>query len=208
MMQFAGRYANAISKNPVASAVAGGLGAAGLATLGNIVSGQAAEEGPGRVGIEALGAGALGATLGSQIPGLRGKATKAMRDLGTTFSNNPGSAAHRAKMSENDIRTAEFVRDLMRDAYEKGADPEQMRQQFKNSLRVSQGLINTAGIPLGLTAAGGLGGLVGGGVANAAGMVGIPGMQSNYVDPEGYGSSNSQMSRPMYKQTTASAPTR
>jgi hypothetical protein len=208
MMQFAGRYANAISKNPVVSAVAGGLGAAGLATLGNIVSGQATEEGPGRLGIEALGAGALGATLGSQIPGLRGKATRAMRDLGAVVLDTPGSAAHRAKMSENDIRTAELARDLMRKSVQEGADPKQTRQLFKDSLRVSQGLINTAGIPLGLTAAGGLGGLVGGGVANAAGMVGIPGMQSNYVDPEGYGSSNSQMSLPRNKQTTAAAPTR
>lgn len=209
MIKLAGKYANAISRNPVASAVAGGLGAAGLATLGNVVSGEAQEEGPGRLALEALGAGGLGAVMGSKIPGLRGKAIKAMRDLGATVMNNPGSVAHRATMSPQDIAVAENVRDFMRQAVREGADPEQMRQQFKTSLRNTQGLINAAGIPLGLTAAGAAGGMIGGGVASLGQLVGIPGLNQDEamqmvaqqgVDPESYGSSNSPGAR--YKAPT------
>jgi hypothetical protein len=47
-----------------------GVGAltAGASTLGNIVTGQAKDKGPGRVALEALGAGALGGALGRRIP--------------------------------------------------------------------------------------------------------------------------------------------
>ena len=47
-----------------------GVGAltAGASTLGNIVTGQAQEKGPGRVALEALGAGALGGALGRRLP--------------------------------------------------------------------------------------------------------------------------------------------
>lgn len=209
MFQLAGKYANQISRNPAASAVAGGLGAAGLATLGNVVSGEAAEEGPGRLGLEALGAGALGATFGSQIPGYRGKAIKAMRDLGTTVMSNKGTAAHRATMSKADVAAAEGARDYMRAAVQGGADPEETRQMFKNRLRTTQGLINTAGIPLGLTAAGAAGGMLGGGVASLGQLVGIPGLTQDQamqlaaqqaLDPESYGSSNSPGAR--YKAPT------
>ena len=196
MLKLAGKYANTISRNPAASAVAGGLGAAGLATLGNIVSGEAAEEDPGRLGIEALGAGALGAVLGTQIPGLRKTAANVMRNVGSTIMGNAGALAHRSRMSPSEMRSAEFAGAILGSAAQAGADP-------KTSLRRGQALINTAGIPLGLTAAGGLGGMVGGGIANAAGMVGVPGMQSNYIDPESYGSSNSPGAR--YKQTTGTA---
>jgi hypothetical protein len=60
-----------------------------------------------------------------------------------------------------------------------------------------------ASAPISSVVYGGLGGLIGGGIANAAGMVGVPGMQSNYIDPESYGSSNSPGAR--YKQTTGTA---
>ena len=198
MLNLAGKYANSLFKNPAASAVAGGLGAAGLATIGNVVGGEASQEGPGRLGLEALGAGALGAVMGSQIPGLRGMATTGLRNLGNVGLKGPGAAARKAKMSEGDIRNAEFVRDMLREANRQGTDPEQLRQQLKGSLRVGQALINTAGIPLGLTAAGALGGMVGGGIANAGGMVGIPGLQQNVaMDPEKPGSSNTMGARNM-----------
>jgi len=142
-----------------------GVGAltAGASTLGNVVTGQAQDKGPGRVALEALGAGVLGGAVGRRIP-----------------------------------KVSQFIAD----------------ETAKPYLRLDPGAANAVrrGAELGIGAmtlgAGGLGGLVGGGVANAAGMVGIPGMQSNYVDPEGYGSSNSQMSLPRNKQTTAAAPTR
>lgn len=197
MINLAGKYANSLFKNPAASAVAGGLGAAGLATLGNITSGEANQEASGRMGLEALGAGALGAVVGSQIPGLRGMATTGLRNLGNVVLKGPGAAARKARMSEGDIRNAEFARDMLREAYGQGADPEQLRQQLKSSLRGSQALINTAGIPLGLTAAGALGGMVGGGIANAGGMVGIPGLQQVAMNPEEPGSSNTTGARNM-----------
>ena len=47
-----------------------GVGAltAGASTLGNIATGQAQEKGPGRVALEALGAGALGGAMGRRLP--------------------------------------------------------------------------------------------------------------------------------------------
>jgi hypothetical protein len=142
-----------------------GVGAltAGASTLGNVFTGQAQDKGPGRVALEALGAGVLGGAVGRRIP-----------------------------------KVAQFIAD----------------ETAKPYLRRDPGAANAVarGAELGIGAmalgAGGLGGLVGGGVANAADLVGIPGMQSNYVDPEGYGSSNSRMSLPRNKQTTAAAPTR
>jgi hypothetical protein len=199
MIKLAGKYANTISRNPIASAVAGGLGAAGLATLGNLVSGEAQDEGAGRLGLEALGAGGAGALLGAQIPGLRGRAVKAMSDLGAVVMNNPGAAARKARMSASEIENAEYVRDMLRQLNAQGGDPDQIRDQFKTGLRRSQALINTAGIPIGLTAAGGFGGMIGGGLANAGQLVGIPGMNQDAamqmaaqqaIDPESYGSSN------------------
>lgn len=199
MIKLAGKYANAISRNPVASAVAGGLGAAGLATLGNVVSGEAQEEGPGRLALEALGAGGLGAVMGSKIPGMRGMAAKQLRDLRGVIGKSPAAVSHRAKMSESDVASAEGIRNLMREAYNQGADPDQLISQLKGGLRVGQSLINTAGIPLGLTAAGAAGGMIGGGVASLGQLVGIPGLNQDEamqmvaqqgMDPEGYGSGN------------------
>ena len=196
MIKLAGKYANAISRNPVASAVAGGLGAAGLATLGNVVSGEAQEEGAGRLGLEALGAGAAGALMGSKIPEMRGMYGKRLRDLRSVVRETPAAVSHRAKMSERDVASAEAIRDFMRDAYRQGADPDELISQLRGGLRAGQSLINTAGIPLGLTAAGAAGGMLGGGVSNVGNAVGIPGLQQQMaVDPESYGSSNTMLAR-------------
>lgn len=196
MLKLAGKYANVISRNPVASAVAGGLGAAGLATLGNIVSGEAAEEGPARVGLEALGAGALGAALGTQIPGLRGKAAKAMRGIGAVSLENQGAVARRAGMSATEVQQAELARDLLNAAVREGANPADLRRDLKTSARRGQAVINTAGIPIALAAAGGLGGMIGGGAANVGQFVGVPGLQQNTIpDPELAASSNTPMAR-------------
>jgi hypothetical protein len=200
-MKLAGKYAKVVSRNPVASAVAGGLGAAGLASLGNVVSGEAVEEGPARLGMEALGAGALGAALGTQIPGLRGRAATMMRNIGAVSLDNPGAVARRAQMSPSQIQSSEFTRDLLNNAVRMGEDPAKLRSDLKTSARRVQTGINTAGIPLALTAAGGLGGMLGGGVGNVGQLVGIPGLQQGMpVDPESYGSSNSPGAR--YKAPT------
>ena len=201
MLNLAGKYANVISRNPAASAVAGGLGAAGLATLGNITSGEAEREGAGRLGLEAIGAGALGAALGTQIPGLRGRAITALKNIDAVSFQNPGATARRAKMSPEEVKRAEFARDVLGGAVRSGADPTKLRADLKNSLRAAQATQNAVGIPLALTAAGGLGGMVGGGAANLGSALGVPGLQAQMpLDPESYGSSNSPGAR--YKAST------
>jgi len=209
MIKLAGKYANAISRNPVASAVAGGLGAAGLATLGNVVSGEAQEEGAGRLGLEALGAGAAGALMGSKIPAMRGMYGKQLRDLRAVIGESPAAVSHRAKMSERDVAAAEGIRDLMREAHKQGADPDQLISQLKGTLRTGQALVNTAGIPLGLTAAGAAGGMIGGGVASLGQLVGIPGLNQDQAmqavaqqayDPEGYVNQNPRGLGPTTRQ--------
>jgi len=53
--------------DPTLSTLGAGAAAAGLATLGNVVTGQAQEKSPGRLIAEALGAGALGAGVGATL---------------------------------------------------------------------------------------------------------------------------------------------
>jgi hypothetical protein len=75
MRQLAGRFLNAVSSSPLQSAVAGGLATAGLSVGGNLASEEGREKGAARIALEALGAGALGAGVGSQIPTAIKKAT-------------------------------------------------------------------------------------------------------------------------------------
>ena len=146
----AGKYA------PLIGALGGAAIGAGGSVLGNVVTGQADEKGPGRIALEALGAGGLAA-----IPGFAGgriaKQQQELNKAGVTL----GSLENAALMGGRAV------------------------------------------VPISSVAYGGFGGLIGGGIANAAGMVGVPGMQSNYIDPESYGSSNSPGAR--YKQTTGTA---
>jgi hypothetical protein len=147
----AGKYA------PLIGALGGGAIGAGGSVLGNVVTGQADEKGPGRIALEALGAGSLGA-----VPGFfGGRLAKNAQAL----KNNPNATI-------SPMEKAVFM-------------------------------TGQASAPISSVGYGGLGGLIGGGIANAAGMVGVPGMQSNYIDPESYGSSNSPGAR--YKQTTGTA---
>lgn len=135
-----------------------GVGAltAGASTLGNIVTGQAKDKGPGRVALEALGAGALGGAFGRRLP-----ATNA--SVMEMLDQSPMYQDPRARMLGK-----------------RGAE---------------------AAIVAGALGAGGLGGLLGGGVANTGDLVGIPGLQQAApMDPESYGSSNSMGAR--YKQPT------
>ena len=70
MRHLAGRFLNNVSSSPLQSAVAGGLASAGLSVGGNLVSEEGRDKGAARIALEALGAGALGAGVGSQIPEL------------------------------------------------------------------------------------------------------------------------------------------
>ena len=187
MINLAGRYANAISRNPVASAVAGGLGAAGLATLGNVVAGpeQLEEKSPARIGLEALGAGALGAAIGSRIPAVRRSSTDLLRNINAVSTpGHPGAQARVAAMSPTEARTAQFMYDALRNQAAATGNPREAVESLKTGLRRGQALNNTIGIPVALSIAGGLGGAIGGGIANIGNAVGMP------IDPEGYGSSN------------------
>ena len=135
-----------------------GVGAltAGASTLGNIVTGQAKDKGPGRVALEALGAGALGGAFGHRLPA-------------------------------SNVRVMEML------------DQSPMYQDPRARMLGKRGA--EAGIVAGALGAGGLGGLLGGGVANTGDLVGIPGLQQAApMDPESYGSSNSMGAR--YKQPT------
>lgn len=135
-----------------------GVGAltAGASTLGNVVTGQAQDKGPGRVAMEALGAGVLGGALGRRIP----QASQFVKEEIATHPNL------------QDSRAANL--------YKRGAE------------------LGVGAMTLG---AGGLGGLVGGGVSNVGDLAGIPGLQQNMpIDPESYGSSNSPGAR--YKAPT------
>jgi len=196
MFNLAGRYASKIGRDPLASAAAGGLGAAGLATLGNVAAEQTEEKGPGRLGLEAAGAGALGALLGANMPGIRSQASRLYRNIGNVNLENPGAVSRKAKMTPQEIQQAEFVSKFLNGTVRAGVDPSQARKDVKATLGRTQAAINTVGLPTYLLGAGAVGGLAGGGVSNIAGMFGIPGLEQNQqVDPESYGSSNTQMAR-------------
>ena len=174
-MKIAGKYMRGIRNNPVKSAVAGGLGAAGAATLGNLISGEAQEEGPGRTVLEALGAGALGAAAGSYLPAIKKAYTKGA--AGKRMGENIAGMARAGMIDESNIEDIARIGKL----------------GVEMAPRIGQGLSTAA-----LLGAGGLGGLYGGGVANVGNMAGISGLQqaqdmqmlAQSIDPESYGSSN------------------
>lgn len=67
-----------LAMNPTLSTLGAGAAAAGLATLGNVVTGQAGEKSPGRLIAEAIGAGTLGAGVGAALgPGYMSRLVKA-----------------------------------------------------------------------------------------------------------------------------------
>ena len=200
MFNLAGKYASdiaaSIGKRPIPSALAGAALAGGLATAGNVLTGEANKEEQGRLLAEAIGAGALGAAVGSQIPRFRTGATRALRNVFNVGLQNPGAVARRAEMSPQEIKQAEFARDILNSAVREGIDPAKARADVKNTLRKMQTAQNTVGIPSYLLGAGALGGMVGGGVSNIAQMASLPGFNQNVItDPELAGSSNTPGAR-------------
>jgi len=197
-MKIAGRYLSDIASkaamNPYASAAALGGLAAGGATLGNLISGEAAQEGPGRVALEALGAGGLGAAYGATLPG-RLSMIRGLRRAGAENLQRQG-AGRRAGYDSGSGATY----------MAEGANPQakELRDEYmRNSKRIALGTATGTGLVT--LAAGGLGGMLGGGIANAGNLVGIPGLAQNQamqmsIDPESYGSSNSPGAR--YKAPT------
>lgn len=187
-MKIAGRYMGDIARkaamNPYASAAGLGGLAAGAATLGNIVSGEAAEEGPGRLALEALGAGALGAAVGARIPAQLAQ-LRGMRKAGAQGLENQG-AGKRAVYDPATQTASTTV----------GVNPQMndLREAYRaTSKGMNQFALGAGGV--GLLASGGLGGMLGGGAANLGNLVGIQGLEQQAMDPESYGSSNTNLAR-------------
>ena len=183
-MQLAGKYLQKANQklkpllnNPGQAALASGAAAAGLATLGNITSGEASQEGPGRLLLEAAQAGGTGITAGMLIPSMRRLVSK------RTIAQNLRPDAGKVATGAGPELGSKF-------GTKEGAE---MRNQAKRAMAAVP--YAQAAIGAGMVAgAGGLGGLYGGGYSNLAEAVGIPGFESA-IDPEMPGSSNTMNSR-------------
>lgn len=183
MFNLAGKYASdiaaSIGRRPIPSALAGAALAGGLATAGNLVSGEAGREDQGRLIAEALGAGALGALGGYRMPKVRAELMGAKK----------GIAEQLAKQGAGRMATGAGVQ------ISNIPNSEQLRQAARTNIN-AMNIGAATGAGLGYLGAGALGGMVGGGVSNMAQMVGLPGFNQNVIaDPELAGSSNTAMAR-------------
>ena len=178
----AGKYAQ-LMQAPVSAMAVGGLGAAGASLVGNQGEGKSV----GRQALEALGAGALGAGVGAILPSVYAK-TRAASKLAAEDARN--MAANRAVPLDRGARTKAEARvggaAGLRDG---GATDQEVIDALRYSVLVPQTLTNTGAAVGGLGLATGLGGMVGGGVANIGNMAGLA------IDPEAPGSSNTRNSR-------------
>ena len=173
MRQLAGRYAKDLLEKPGALMATGGLGAAGLATLGNVVSEQAEYESPARMGLEALGAGALGALAARSAPAMvKRYGREAAGERALQGITDPRVKAAGEKLTPAQLKAAENELLTAASIYQDTAP--------------YRGAVYGTGLMLG---AGGLGGAIGGGVANIGNMAGLG------IDPESPGSSNTSNSR-------------
>jgi len=176
-MQLAGKYLQKALNNPSQAALASGAAAAGLATLGNIASGEASQEGPGRLALEAMQAGGTGIAAGMLIPSMRRLTSK------RTIAQNIRPEAGK-------IATGSGLELGSKFGTKEGA---QMRKDANRAMAAVP--YAQAALGAGMVAgAGALGGLYGGGYSNLAEAVGIPGFESA-IDPEMPGSSNTMNSR-------------
>jgi hypothetical protein len=191
-MQLAGRWLNQATLNPIASGLGVGAATAGAATLGNVLSGEAGREGGGRVTLEALGAGALGGIMGSQIPYARGLQRKWRKDVAQKVANQTGYTTDQGRVVNpghkkfstlgNDGTGKETT--TRPSEYQKIVDDAKEMMDLQHKIGWGGTVIQGIGL-------GGLGGMIGGGVSNIGNMAGIGGLQQNtIVDPEAYGSSN------------------
>jgi len=183
MLNLAGKYARdlagSISRNPIPSALAGAALAGGLATAGNLVSGEAGREGPGRLISEAIGAGALGALGGYNLPSTRQALYAGKRAIAKELAEK--GAERKATGAGMQIGVS--------------PEAENLRQAAKRSI-TAMNVGAGVGTGLGYLGAGAMGGMIGGGVANVPQMIGVPGFQQNVItDPELAASSNTPMAR-------------
>lgn len=178
----AGKYAQLMA-NPAASMALGGGIAAGASLLGNQGEGKSV----GRQTLEALGAGALGAGVGAMLPSVYAK-TKAASKLAAEDARN--MAANRAVPLDRGARMkAEARVGGAAGMKEGGATDQEVLEALRGSVLVPQTLTNLGAAAGGLGLAAGVGGMVGGGIANIGNMAGLA------IDPEMPGSSNTMNSR-------------
>ena len=178
----AGKYAQLMA-NPAASMALGGGIAAGASLLGN----QGEDKSTGRQALEALGAGTLGAGVGAMLPSVYAKskaASKMAAQDARDMAQNRAVPLDRGERMKAEARVGEAAR--MRT---EGKTDQEIREALDASILVPQTLTNAAAAAGGLGLATGLGGLVGGGVANIGNMAGLG------IDPESPGSSNTTNSR-------------
>jgi len=185
LMQLAGKYLQKANEkikpmlnDPRQAAMAGGAAAAGLATLGNITSGEASQEGPGRLLFEAGNAALLGSMAGAAIPSMRRLVSKR-----TIAQNLRADDMGKRATGQGVELGAQF-------SSPEGAKMREAANTYMAGIPYAQGALG-AGM---ITAAGGLGGLSGGGSANFYQSMGVPGFQGA-IDPELPGSSNTMNSR-------------
>ena len=187
----AGKYAQLMA-NPAASMALGGGIAAGASLLGN----QGEDKSAGRQALEALGAGALGAGVGAMLPSVytRSKvASKMAAQDARDMAQNRAVPLDRGQRMKAEARVGEAAR--MRT---EGKTDQQIREALDASILIPQTLTNAGAAIGGLGLATGLGGAIGGGVANIGNMAGLG------IDPESPGSSNTTNSRLNMKSYMAS----
>ena len=202
--QIAGKYLPQILANPGTSgAITGAALGAGGSILGNLTDDEVGE-GPLRILSEAAGAavgpallgGVAGVSLAGRHAAGKGITTKAaLKDKDVIRSVGPTTKRkvdwNKAQLPKDKIPKGKEA------AYAKATDTK--ARQVAEDLNL-QALQQGADVNLGLAAVGipvtaGIGGLIGGGVANIPSTIGIPGF-SQGIDPESYGSSNLQQVRP------------
>ena len=143
--------------------------------MGNVASGQAEYESPARMGLEA---GALGALAARSAPamvkryGREAAGERALQANIADLSSDPKVKAAGEKLTPAQIKAAENEMLTAASIYQDTAP--------------YRGAVYGTGLMLG---AGGLGGQIGGGVANIGNMAGLG------IDPESPGSSNTTNSR-------------
>jgi len=199
-MNIAGRFSPMLSRakqtfttgalSPAQTAAMAPL-AYGLIGAGGSVAGNLSDEeneGAGRILTEAALAGLGGAAAGRVI-GQIGKENIATKQGISKLENEAVPYISRSLHA-----TEAGARDTAKAAGQKAAsvlDRLTKERNFLNLSRAGQGGAMAA-VPI----AAGIGGLVGGGVSNVAGLM-LPGFQAQqqYVDPESYGSSNTMGAR-------------
>ena len=164
-MGLAGKYGKMLLNNPAALMATGGVTTAGLATAGNL--GAEPDKSGGRVALEALGAGALGAAAARGIPGI-------------AKYYSPGATKQRFKDAVEPLSEAGFINTPK--------DVEDYAQLAAMASRAAPYAGTAVGAGL-IGGAGAIGGQIGGGVANIGNMAGLG------IDPESPGSSNTTNSR-------------